>query len=93
MEIVPGARESGKLTRFGVPAAGMRIIPDGPSMMDAATIAERQREGGGAPSERRPPGEQSGRKGVGHLLHQWLVAMRALLPGGSDRMTPKPDVA
>ena len=33
-------------------------IPDGPSTMDAATIAERQREGGGVPSQRRFAGER-----------------------------------
>jgi hypothetical protein len=50
--IVPGAREPGVLTRLGAPAASVQIIPDGPSTMDAATIAERQREGGGAPNQR-----------------------------------------
>jgi len=50
--MIPGAREPGMLTTFGVVAA---IIPDWPKTMDAATIASRQREGGGAPSERRRP--------------------------------------
>jgi hypothetical protein len=50
--MIPGARESGMLTTFGVVAA---IIPDWPKTMDAATTASRQREGGGAPSERRRP--------------------------------------
>ena len=49
---VPGDREPGMLTTFGVPPASVRIVPEGPSTMDAATIAARQREGGGAPSQR-----------------------------------------
>ena len=54
--MIPGAREPGMLTTFGVVAA---IIPDWPKTMDAATIAARQREGGGAPSERRRPRQGS----------------------------------
>ena len=54
--MIPGAREPGMLTTFGVVAA---IIPDWPKTMDAATIASRQREGGGAPSERRRPRQDS----------------------------------
>jgi hypothetical protein len=50
--MVPGQRESGRLTRFGADP----LTIDGVSTMDAATIADRQREGGGAPSERRPAG-------------------------------------
>jgi hypothetical protein len=50
--MIPGAREAGVLTTFGVPAV---ILPHSPTTMDAATIAARQREGGGAPSERRGP--------------------------------------
>jgi hypothetical protein len=50
--IVPGQREAGRLTRFAMAVADIAI--EGPSSMDAATIADRQREGGGAPSERRP---------------------------------------
>ena len=50
--MIPGAREPGRLTTFGVAAA---IIPDWPKTMDAVTTASRQREGGGAPSERRRP--------------------------------------
>ena len=46
--------------------------PDGPSTMDAATIAERQREGGGAPSQRRPACERSPRD-LGHTLRQFCV--------------------
>jgi hypothetical protein len=55
---VPGEREPGMLTTSGVVDAGT-LIPEGPSTMDAATIAERQREGGGAPSQRRAPRERT----------------------------------
>ena len=48
--LIPGAREAGKLMRFAGPVA----VIAGSTTMDAATILERQREGGGAPSERRP---------------------------------------
>jgi hypothetical protein len=51
--LIPGAREPGVLTTFGRPPANVRM-PDGPSTMDTATTAERQREGGGAPSRRHP---------------------------------------
>lgn len=54
--IVPGQREPGSLTRFGVPADKMPPIADGPSTLDAATIADREREGGGGPSQRRRTG-------------------------------------
>jgi hypothetical protein len=47
---IPGAREAGMLTVFAPPDA---IVPDAPSTMDAATTAERRREGGGAPAARR----------------------------------------
>ncbi len=51
-KMIPGARERTGLTRFAVPGLAP-VIPEGPSSMDAATTAERQREGGGSPKERR----------------------------------------
>jgi hypothetical protein len=63
--MIPGAREPGMLSTFGVPAA---IIPDSTNTMNAATIAARQREGGGAPSERRGPHERSRWQNVTHAL-------------------------
>ena len=49
--MIPGAREPGMLTTFGVPA----VVFSGAAIgMDAATTAARQREGGGAPNQRRP---------------------------------------
>jgi hypothetical protein len=49
--MIPGAREPGVLTTFGVvPRFSTGTL--GP--MDAVTIAAHQRAGGGAPSERRP---------------------------------------
>jgi hypothetical protein len=50
--LIPGAREPGMLTRGA--SAPSEQIPDGPGTMEAATVAERQREGGGAPNQRRP---------------------------------------
>jgi hypothetical protein len=52
--IVPGTREPGMLITFGRVAATTASVPNGPSTMDAVTTAEHQREGGGAPSQRRP---------------------------------------
>lgn len=63
--MIPGSREPGMLSTFGVPAV---VIPDSPSTMDAATIAARQREGGGAPNQRRPPREWSRWKSLKHGL-------------------------
>ena len=51
--LIPGAREPGKLTMPGT-SAGLAQIPDDPGTMEGATVAERQREGGGAPNQRRP---------------------------------------
>lgn len=57
-ELIPGAYERNTLTRrqpgsMGGPGFGSADPPVGPIPMDAATIAERQKEGGGALSERR----------------------------------------
>lgn len=63
--MIPGAREPGMLTTFGVQPA---VIPHSPSTMDATTIAARQREGGGAPNQRRPAREGSSWKRLRHFL-------------------------
>ena len=78
---IPGARESGMLTTFGAPAAGGPLVPDGPSTMDAVTTAERQREGGGAPSQRRPRRTRVRWTGAGSRLHEFVSAMRLLFVG------------
>ncbi|MBI2828482.1 MAG: hypothetical protein HYX77_04325 [Acidobacteria bacterium] len=57
-ELIPGAYERSTLTHrqpgsMGGPAFGSADAPIGPGSMDAATIAERQKEGGGALSQRR----------------------------------------
>jgi hypothetical protein len=65
---IPGEREPGRLTRFGRAAASGPTVPEGPTTMDAVTVAERQREGGGAPSERRPAGARSRWNGVVEFL-------------------------
>jgi len=74
--LIPGAREPGMLTTFAPSAAGTRI-PDEPSTMDATTIAERQREGGGAPSQRRPASERWW-PDVERRVHHFVTATRAL---------------
>jgi hypothetical protein len=54
--LIPGAYERNTLTYRQAGAMGVDpsvAVPAGSSSMDAATIAEREREGGGAPSERR----------------------------------------
>jgi hypothetical protein len=54
--LIPGAYERNTLThRQGGSMGGSpsTVMPAGPSSMDAATIADREREGGGAPSQRR----------------------------------------
>jgi hypothetical protein len=56
--MIPGAYErstpvSRQRGAMGGSAFGSAIAPMAHSAMDAATIADRQREGGGAPSQRR----------------------------------------
>jgi hypothetical protein len=54
--LIPGAYERNTLTyrQPGSMGADTSVaVPIGCSSMDAATIAEREREGGGAPSQRR----------------------------------------
>lgn len=69
--MIPGAREPGVLTRFGAPPV---TVYNSPRTMDAATIAARQREGGGAPTERRPPRERSLWRRLALRLRQFLTA-------------------
>lgn len=60
---IPGERERNTMTyrqsgSMGGPASGSDGIPEGASSMEAATITERQKEGGGGASQRphgRPP--------------------------------------
>jgi hypothetical protein len=80
--IVPGLRKSNTVTMPGAFAANVSNIPEGPGTMDAATIAGRQREAGGAPSERRSRRERSRSRGPGGLLHQFVTATRALFASG-----------
>jgi hypothetical protein len=68
--MIPGAREPGMLTTFGVHAI---VIPPSPSTMDAVTIAARQREGGGAPNQRRPAREGSAWTRLGRTLRRFLI--------------------
>ena len=58
--LIPGAYEQNTLTHrqpgaIGGPPFGAANIPVGSSTMSAATIAERQKEGGGGISQRKRP--------------------------------------
>jgi hypothetical protein len=60
IQMIPGSRERNTLTfrqpgSMGGPASGVTGIPPGASSLDANTILEREREGGGGPQERRRP--------------------------------------
>lgn len=71
--LIPGAYERNTLTHrqsgsMGGPAFGSVNVPIGPSSMDAATIADREKEGGGASSDRR---RKAGRTPTGS--HDWLT--------------------
>lgn len=68
--MIPGAREPGAQVRFGALPV---TVYNSPCTMDAATIAARQREGGGAPSERRPPSERSMWGRLARRLRQFLT--------------------
>ena len=64
--LIPGAYERNTLTyrqpgSMGADASA--VVPIGSSSMDAATIADREREGGGAPSQRRRKVEVQARTG------------------------------
>jgi hypothetical protein len=67
--MIPGAREPGMQTRFSRPVV---FLGDSPITMDAATIAARQREGGGAPSERRAAREGSSWMRLSRTLRRLL---------------------
>jgi hypothetical protein len=77
LPIVPGTREPGMLATLGA-VARTTSVTDGPSTMDAVTTAERQREGGGAPSQRRPLRARLRRTGAGGRLHELVLAVRVL---------------
>ena len=56
--LIPGAYERNTLTHRqpgAMGAAPSDTLPASPWVMDTATIAEREREGGGAARERQPP--------------------------------------
>jgi hypothetical protein len=60
-ELIPGAYERRLVTprqsgSMGGPAFGSASVAVGHGSMSAATIADREREGGGAVSQRRHPG-------------------------------------
>jgi hypothetical protein len=71
--MIPGAREPGMLTTFGVHAV---VFSGAPIAMDAATTAARQREGGGAQNQRRPARDGSLLKDLWRRLQGSLRATR-----------------
>ena len=73
---IPGEREPGPQTRLGGPSTGIRILSDWP--MSAATIADRQREGGGAPSQRRRASAESGWR------RTWRTVRGLIIPAPLD---------
>jgi hypothetical protein len=70
--MIPGGREPRPQTRFGGSTTSAPILSDWP--MSAATIADRQREGGGAPSQRRRASADSGWR------RTWRAVSRLLMP-------------
>ena len=64
--MIPGAYERNTLTHRQPGSMGTDAsvaVPIGSGSMDAATIAEREREGGGAPSQRRRKVQAQARTG------------------------------
>jgi hypothetical protein len=76
--LLTGERERGLLTTFAPLAANARTIPDDAPAMDAVTIAERQREGGGAPSARRRKRVAGERMGVWQSARESLLRLPGL---------------
>jgi hypothetical protein len=77
--LIPGAYERNTLTfrQLGSMGAATSVaVPVGASSMDAATIAAREREGGGAPSQRRHKVQAQAQARTG-------PALRAAAPNGS----------
>lgn len=76
MRLIPGERDRGALTQgsasaFGGAADGARPLPEGASTMDAVTTAERQKEGGGASSQRRPARHAWTWSRLGRRIEMW----------------------
>jgi len=70
--MIPGTREPGVPTTFGQHSVVIHM--DGPSTMDAATIAMHQKEGGGGPAQRRRARRQS-------PWNVWVLKLRHFLIG------------
>jgi hypothetical protein len=76
--LIPGAYERNTLAYREPGAIGadpLMAVPVGSCSMDAATIADREREGGGAPNQRR-------RKVPVHTEARTGPALRGSEPGG-----------
>ena len=70
--MIPGAREPGIPATFGLHS--VVILPNGPSTMDAATIAMHQKEGGGGPAQQRVTRQQL-------PWNLWVRKLRGFLTG------------
>ena len=84
--MIPGAYERNTLTHrqmgsMGGPAFGSADVPPGPSSLSAATIADREMEGGGGASQRRrriTPQAQVA-EAVANTHESWLQGVHAWL--------------
>lgn len=76
--LIPGAHERDTLTyrqsgAMGGPAFGSGNVQPSCTSMSAATIADREREGGGAPSQRRRTASVQPDENVSQRWRRWLT--------------------
>ena len=91
--MVPGRRERGALTRFAAGHAAVAATYD--VSLDAALRADRQREGGGGPSERRPAVRSRWRAMLDRMMGRGATGSEpaAALPSGVPAGRPGSAVA
>ena len=75
--MIPGQRDPGTLTRFAAERLAVQTMAD--VTVDAALRADRQREGGGAASERRAVGRSLWRGFVDAVEARWHGGRAATL--------------
>jgi len=71
-KMIPGQWEPGSLTRFAVPPEVRPAMVD--VTINAATIADRQREGGGAARKRHLPVNSAHAARLGNVAYPWNTA-------------------
>ena len=81
--MIPGAREPGMLTTFGVQPP---VEVGNGVTIDAATMPSHQKAGGGGPAQRRRARQRS-RWDIGQRLRQFLTGSRRT-PTPSSRTVP-----